>query len=109
MSNEDTGEVVKQPVLAIEVRVRRDANTIGHVRVMPYELPILAKLYGKDNVQKIKDSGTHMLETENEYQRLSAKYGPEVMVAVWGDDEGMRLGEHVSNHQGPIDAASTSL
>lgn len=79
----------------ISVTIRRDANTITPVTVPPYEMTVLRKLFGKENVTEGDEVGVISIDAEGEFERLSAKYGPEVVTSVYGDDEGARLNELV--------------
>jgi hypothetical protein len=79
----------------VEVSVRRDANTITSVAVPPYELTMLRQMFGKENVNGDKVVGHIEVEADQEYERLSAKYGAQKVVKVYGDDGGERLKEMV--------------
>jgi hypothetical protein len=79
----------------VEVMVRRDANTITPVTVPPYELTLLRQMFGKENVNGDKEVAVIEVETEGEFDRLCAKYGPQKVVKVYGDDGGERLAELV--------------
>lgn len=79
----------------VEVMVRRDANTITPVAVPPYELTMLRTMFGKENVNGDKTVGHMEVEAEGEFERLSAKYGAQKVVKVYGDDGGERLIELV--------------
>lgn len=77
----------------VSVSVRRDANTITPTTVAKHEIPLLAKMFSKENVTVGDVSHVRELDTDGELERLSAKYGSEVVIAVYGDDGGVRLGE----------------
>ena len=79
----------------VEVMVRRDANTITAVQVPPYELTMLRQMFGKENVNGDKVVGSIEVEADQEFERLSAKYGAQKVVKVYGDDGGERLAEMV--------------
>lgn len=79
----------------IEVVVRRDSNTITPVAVPPYELTMLRQMFGKENVTGEKEVGSIEVESTEEFGRLSAKYGAQKVVKVYGDDGGERLQELV--------------
>jgi len=67
----------------VEAVVRRDAFTTIHVHVPPYETNILRNLFeGPSNTT---------ITPEQEYDRLCAKYGHEVVAKVFGEDDGDRL------------------
>jgi hypothetical protein len=75
----------------IEVVVRRDAYTITHVQVPPYEASILRNLFGRENIIVIETDQECLINPEREYDRLCAKYGYDVVVKVFGEDDGDRL------------------
>ena len=79
----------------VEVMVRRDANTITAVQVPPYELTMLRQMFGKENVNGDKVVASIEVEADQEFERLSAKYGAQKVVKVYGDDGGERLAEMV--------------
>ena len=79
----------------VEVMVRRDANTITPVAVPPYELTMLRQMFGKENVNGDKTVGQMEVDPAAEFERLSAKYGAQKVVKVYGDDGGERLAELV--------------
>lgn len=85
----------KIEVPMVEVTVRHDANTITPVAVPPYELTMLRQMFGKENVTGDKVVGSIEVEADQEYERLSAKYGAQKVVKVYGDDGGERLVELV--------------
>lgn len=89
----------KIKVALLEVVVRRDAQTITPANVLPHELPVLHKLFGKENVNDATQVGTFEVDPELEHERLSAKYGAEAIVAVFGDDGGERLAEQVAKNK----------
>lgn len=82
---------IKVPM--VEATVRRDANTIVTVAVPPYELTMMRQMFGKENVTEGKAVGEIEVEPANEHERLSAKYGAQKVVKVYGDDGGERLAE----------------
>lgn len=79
----------------VQVMVRRDANTITPVTVPPYELTMLRQMFGKENVNGDTVAGQIEVEPADEFERLSAKYGAQKVVKVYGDDGGERLAELV--------------
>ncbi len=79
----------------LTVTIRRDANTITPVTVPPHELTLLRQMFGKENVQEGEAVGTVELDPSGEHERLSAKYGPQKIAKVYGDDDGERLAELV--------------
>ncbi len=79
----------------LTVTIRRDANTITPVTVPPHELTLLRQMFGKENVQEGEAVGTVELDPAGEHERLSAKYGPQKVAKVYGDDDGERLAELV--------------
>lgn len=79
----------------IGITIRRDAMTITPVTVPPYEAIVLRSIFGKENITGGEQIGTVEIAPEVEYERLSAKYGPEVVAKVYGEDEGARLVELV--------------
>lgn len=85
----------KISVPMVEVMVRRDANTITPVAVPTYELTMLRQMFGKENVNGDKVVATMEVDAAGEFERLSAKYGAQKVVKVYGDDGGERLAELV--------------
>ena len=87
----------KITVPLLTVTIRRDANTIIDVNVPPYELTLLRQMFGKENViERSGDSaGTIEVNPAGEHERMSAKYGAEKIIKVYGDDGGERLAELV--------------
>lgn len=85
----------KITVPLVEVTIRRDANTITPVTVPPHELTLLRQMFGKENVSAPQEVGTIELSAADEHERLSAKYGPQKIAKVYGDDDGTRLTELV--------------
>lgn len=79
----------------IEVTIRRDANTITPVTVLPHELTLLRQMFGKENVVEGEIVGSHEVDPAGEHERLSAKYGAQKIAKVYGDDDGERLAELV--------------
>lgn len=79
----------------VEVMIRRDANTITPVAVPPYELTMLRQMFGKENVVGDKVAGYIEVDPTGEFERLSAKYGAQKVIKVYGDDGGERLAEQV--------------
>lgn len=79
----------------VEAVVRRDAFTTIHVHVPPYETNILRNLFGRENVTVFERVGKTTITLEQEYDRLCAKYGHEVVAKVFGEDDGDRLMEIV--------------
>ncbi len=85
----------KVTVPLMEVTIRRDANTITQHPMPPYEIAISRNLFGKENVTELEMIRPFDVDAENEYERLCAKYGHEVVAKVFGDDDGARLQELV--------------
>ncbi len=79
----------------VEAVVRRDAFTTIHVYVPPYETNILRNLFGRENVTVFERANKTSITPEQEYDRLCAKYGHEVVAKVFGEDDGDRLMEIV--------------
>ena len=79
----------------VEAVVRRDAFTTIHVHVPPYETNILRNLFGRENVTVFERPSKTTITPEQEYDRLCAKYGHEVVAKVFGEDDGDRLMEIV--------------
>lgn len=79
----------------VEAVVRRDAFTTIHVHVPPYETNILRNLFGRENVTVFERTSKTTITPEQEYDRLCAKYGHEVVAKVFGEDDGDRLMEIV--------------
>jgi hypothetical protein len=79
----------------VEAVVRRDAFTTIHVYVPPYETNILRNLFGRENVTVFERQTKTTITPEQEYDRLCAKYGHEVVAKVFGEDDGDRLMEIV--------------
>ena len=79
----------------VEAVVRRDAFTTIHVHVPPYETNILRNLFGRENVTVFERQTKTTITPEQEYDRLCAKYGHEVVAKVFGEDDGDRLMEIV--------------
>jgi len=77
----------------VEAVVRRDAFTTIHVHVPPYETNILRNLFGRENVTVFERPNQTTITPEQEYDRLCAKYGHEVVAKVFGEDDGDRLME----------------
>ena len=75
----------------VEAVVRRDAFTTIHVYVPPYETNILRNLFGRENVTVFERQSKTTITPEQEYDRLCAKYGHEVVAKVFGEDDGDRL------------------
>ena len=80
----------------VEAVVRRDAFTTIHVHVPPYETNILRNLFGRENVTVFERLSKTTITPEQEYDRLCAKYGHEVVAKVFGEDDGDRLMEIVT-------------
>ena len=79
----------------VEAVVRRDAFTTIHVHVPPYETNILRNLFGREKVTVFERPSKTTITPEQEYDRLCAKYGHEVVAKVFGEDDGDRLMEIV--------------
>lgn len=91
-------------VQVVEVSVRRDANTIPTIKVPAYEVAILRRNFGKENVNGEKPAGSIEVDPATEHDRLGAKYGPEKIKAIFGDDGGERLAELVLKAQVKVKA-----
>jgi hypothetical protein len=95
----------------VEAVVRRDAFTTIHVYVPPYETNILRNLFGRENVTVFERPAKTTITPEQEYDRLCAKYGHEVVAKVFGEDDGDRLMEIVEGlmKEGQIPAQVKAL
>lgn len=84
------------PKIAIpyhELTIRRDANTITPVQVPAYEKGLLGLIFGKENVEDGGQVAFVELDPEQEYERLSAKYGQGPVAKFYGEDGGERMQE----------------
>ena len=95
----------------VEAVVRRDAFTTIHVYVPPYETNILRNLFGRENVTVFERPSKTTITPEQEYDRLCAKYGHEVVAKVFGEDDGDRLMEIVESlmKEGQLPAQERAL
>lgn len=95
----------------VEAVVRRDAFTTIHVYVPPYETNILRNLFGRENVTVFERPSKTTITPEQEYDRLCAKYGHEVVAKVFGEDDGDRLMEIVEGlmKEGQLPAQERAL
>jgi hypothetical protein len=95
----------------VEAVVRRDAFTTIHVYVPPYETNILRNLFGRENVTVFERPSKTTITPEQEYDRLCAKYGHEVVAKVFGEDDGDRLMEIVEGlmKEGQLKAQEKAL
>jgi hypothetical protein len=95
----------------VEAVVRRDAFTTIHVYVPPYETNILRNLFGRENVTVFERQSKTTITPEQEYDRLCAKYGHEVVAKVFGEDDGDRLMEIVGGlmKEGQLPAQEKAL
>ena len=95
----------------VEAVVRRDAFTTIHVHVPPYETNILRNLFGRENVTVFERPLKTTITPEQEYDRLCAKYGHEVVAKVFGEDDGDRLMEIVEGlmKEGQLPAQEKAL
>ena len=95
----------------VEAVVRRDAFTTIHVHVPPYETNILRNLFGRENVTVFERPSKTTITPEQEYDRLCAKYGHEVVAKVFGEDDGERLMEIVQGlmKEGQLPAQEKAL
>lgn len=98
----------------IHATIRRDAHTITPVTVFPHEIAILQTIFGQENIQnkdgklldlknlKETDIAGQVQVSDNEFERLMAKYG---------GNEGGPLVEQVYGKQaaGALDAAVERL
>lgn len=76
------------------LHVRRDAHTTTPVTVPEYEVPVLQELFGIENVhnadgKRVDDNGIgeaagSFEASDDEFGRLSAKYGSEMIESVYG-------------------------
>ena len=58
----------------------------GHSPLPPYETNILRNLFGRENVTVFERQSKTTITPEQEYDRLCAKYGHEVVAKVFGED-----------------------
>lgn len=75
-------------------KIRRDAHTTTPVNVPEHEVPILQEIFGEENVQtpeglSVAEHGLgepvgEMPAQDDEFGRLSAKYGAKVVEEVYG-------------------------
>lgn len=75
-------------------KIRRDAHTTTPVNVPEHEVPILQEIFGEENVQtpeglRVDEHGLgepvgEMAAQDDEFGRLSAKYGAKVVEEVYG-------------------------
>ena len=95
----------------VEAAVRRDAFTTIDVYVPPYETNILRNLFGRENVTVFERPSKTTITPEQEYDRLCAKYGHEVVAKVFGEDDGDRLMEIVEGlmKEGQLPAQEKAL
>ena len=95
----------------VEAVVRRDAFTTIHVYVPPYETNILRNLFGRENVTVFERPSKTTITPEQEYDRLCATYGHEVVAKVFGEDDGDRLMEIVEGlmREGQLPAQEKAL
>jgi hypothetical protein len=95
----------------VEAVVRRDAFITIHVHVPPYETNILRNLFGRENVTVFERPSKNTITPEQEYDRLCAKYGHEVVAKVFGEDDGDRLMEIVEGlmKEGQLPAQEKAL
>ena len=95
----------------VEAVVRRDAFTTIHVHVPPYETNILRNLFGRENVTVFERPSKTTITPEQEYDRLCAKYGHEIVAKVFGEDDGDRLMEIVEGlmKEGQLPAQEKAL
>jgi hypothetical protein len=98
-------------IKGVEAVVRRDAFTTIHVYVPPYETNILRNLFGRENVTVFERPSKTTITPEQEYDRLCAKYGHEVVAKVFGEDDGDRLMEIVEGlmKEGQLSAQEGAL
>ena len=97
-------EVLREGFLnKLDLELHRDGShgadaVVGldiHVHVPPYETNILRNLFGRENVTVFERQSKTTITPEQEYDRLCAKYGHEVVAKVFGEDDGDRLMEIV--------------
>lgn len=91
----------------VDLTIRRDANTITPTQVPAYEVPLLKHIFGKENItdESAVPVGVE-LDPEGEYERLSAKYGSEVIAKFYGEDGGQRLQELIAKALEPAEKAA---
>ncbi|MGE8690922.1 MAG: hypothetical protein ACN6PJ_27515 [Achromobacter sp.] len=82
-------ETLKINVIA--VLVRRDAQTTTQTTVALHEAGLLRSIYGKENVTGAEVVAQRDIDPNIEQNRLVAKYGPELVEKVFGDEESGRL------------------
>ncbi|MFY4261468.1 hypothetical protein ACOTCG_28025 [Achromobacter xylosoxidans] len=75
----------------IAVLVRRDAQTTTQTTVALHEAGLLRSIYGKENVTGAEVVAQRDIDPDIEQNRLVAKYGPELVEKVFGDEESGRL------------------
>lgn len=85
----------KIKIQMVGATIRRDAFTTIDTVVAPYELTVLRQKFGKENVKEGEPAHVFEADKDTEYERLCAKYGPESIVKIFGDDGGERLAEMV--------------
>lgn len=78
-------------ISVIAVLVRRDAQTTTQTSVALHEAGLLRSIYGKENVTGGDVVAHREIDPEIEQNRLVAKYGPELVEKVFGDEESGRL------------------
>ncbi|WP_334159569.1 hypothetical protein [Achromobacter insolitus] len=78
-------------ISVIAVLVRRDAQTTTQTTVALHEAGLLRSIYGKENVTGGEVVAQREIDPDVEQSRLMAKYGPELVEKVFGDEESGRL------------------
>lgn len=81
-------------ITLVRVRVRRDANTISHTTVPPYEVGVLKESFGDDNVTVEGETETQReVDPASEHERLAAKFGAQKVEALFGKAAAGRVEE----------------
>lgn len=66
------------------VSIRRDAQTTTPVTIPLYEVPILKQIFGEENVAVGAVASEDWSASSDEFDRLTRKYGEEVVEKVYG-------------------------
>lgn len=75
---------MKHLVPLMNVSVHRDITTTIPVSVPAHEIPILEAIHGRDNVFPGAEQGETALDSSTEYDRLTRKFGEEVVREAYG-------------------------
>ena len=81
----------------ITVLIRKDAHTTTPDYVFEHEIKILKSIFGTENVYVKDKSHDAELNSENEYERLVNKYGPEPVSNVYGVFESGKLEDVIAS------------